>query len=176
MRFVSLILYYCFAQFLPASTNKYFRWCRRIRRLFASKCFDKCGKNVNIEKGATFGKGTGIVIGDGSGVGVNCSIHGPLIIGKNVMMGPEVVILTSSHNFDNVEIPMSKQGSSIQSVVIGNDVWIGTRSIILPGVKIGNGVIVGAGAVVTKDIPDYAIVGGVLFEVHVILPPCSQDK
>ena len=161
MRFLSLILYYSFAKFLPASTNRYFRWCRSVRRFFASKCFDKCGKNVNVEKGADFGDGSGIVIGDNSGIGVNCSIHGPLTIGDNVMMGPEVVILTSSHNFDNIYIPMLKLGSSIKSVVIGNDVWIGTRSIILPGVKIGNGVIIGAGAVVTKDIPDYAIVGGV---------------
>ena len=161
MKILSLFLYYCFARFLPASTNRYFRWCRGVRGFFASKCFDKCGKNVNVEKGADLGDGSGIVIGDNSGVGVNCSIHGPLTIGNNVMMGPEVVILTSSHNFDNIYIPMLKQGSSIKSVVIGNDVWIGTRSIILPGVKIGNGVIIGAGAVVTKDIPDYAIVGGV---------------
>lgn len=161
MKYLSLILYYCFAQFLPASTNKYFMWCRIVRRFFASKCFDKCGKNVNIEKGATFGKGTGIKIGDGSGVGVNCSIHGPLTIGENVMMGPDVVILTSNHNFAKIDIPMSKQGFSLKPVVIGNDVWIGTRSIILPGVNIGNGAIIGAGAVVTKDIPDYAIVGGV---------------
>ena len=105
--------------------------------------------------------GTGVIIGDGSGIGVNCSIHGPLTIGDNVMMGPDVVILTSNHNFANIDIPMSKQGFSLKPVVIGNDVWIGTRSIILPGVTVGNGVVIGAGAVVTKDIPDYAIVGGV---------------
>ena len=161
MKYISLALYYGFAQFLPASTNRYFMWCRSIRRFFASKSFDKCGINVNVEKGAEFGNGSGIVIGNNSGIGINCSIRGPLTIGENVMMGPEVVILTNSHKFDNINIPMSKQGYTIQPVVIGNDVWIGTRSIILPGVKIGNGVIIGAGAVVTKNIPDYAIVGGV---------------
>lgn len=56
---------------------------------------------------------------------------------------------------------MGSQGSRVAKVVIGNDVWIGMRSIIMPGVKIGNGVVIGAGAVVTKDIPDYAVVGGV---------------
>ncbi len=50
---------------------------------------------------------------------------------------------------------------SVEPVVIGDDVWIGTRVIILPGVKIGNGVIFADGAVVTKDIPDYAVAGGV---------------
>ena len=56
---------------------------------------------------------------------------------------------------------MCMQGSTLKSVVVGDDVWIGMRSIILPCVKIGNGVIIGAGAVVTMDIPDYVIVGGV---------------
>lgn len=77
------------------------------------------------------------------------------------MMGPDVVIMTNSHNFDRIDIPMNAQGSAVpQRVRIGNDVWIGTRVIILPGVTIGNGVIIGAGAVVTKNIPDMAIVGG----------------
>ena len=56
---------------------------------------------------------------------------------------------------------MIAQGGTVVQVTIGDDVWIGTRAIILPGVTIGNGVIIGAGAVVTKDVPDYAIVGGV---------------
>lgn len=56
---------------------------------------------------------------------------------------------------------MGEQGSVVKEVSIGNDVWIGMRSIIMPGVTIGNGVVIGAGAVVTKDVPDYAVVGGV---------------
>lgn len=160
MKYLFLILYYGFGRFLPASTNVYFRWSRNIRRVLAAKCFDKCGKNVNIEKGASFGTGRGISIGNCSGIGVNCSIHGPLTIGDYVMMRPEVTILTSNHKFDRLDIPMQQQGMSIKPVVIGNDVWIGMRSIILPGVNIGNHVVVGAGSIVTKDIPDYAIVGG----------------
>ena len=77
------------------------------------------------------------------------------------MMGPDVVILTHTHNIDRTDIPMCDQGSRVGKVTIGNDVWIGMRSIIMPGVKIGNGAVIGAGAVVTKDVPDYAIVGGV---------------
>ena len=84
-----------------------------------------------------------------------------VVIGNNVMMGPEVIIYTSGHKHDRIDIPMMEQGSSeVQPVKIGNDVWIGGRVIILPGVKVGNGAIIGAGAVVTKDVPDYAIVGG----------------
>ena len=78
------------------------------------------------------------------------------------MMGPDVIILNGGHNFQKTDIPMRLQGEKQQiQTIIGDDVWIGTRAIIMPGVKIGKGVIVGAGAVVTKDIPDYAVVGGV---------------
>ena len=56
---------------------------------------------------------------------------------------------------------MGQQGMRVSEVIIGNDVWIGMRVIIMPGIKVGNGVVIGAGAVVTKDVPDYAIVGGI---------------
>ena len=76
-------------------------------------------------------------------------------------MGPNVTILTHTHIIDRTDIPMGQQGMRIAEVVIGNDVWIGMRVIIMPGIKIGDGAVIGAGAVVTKDVPDFAIVGGV---------------
>lgn len=163
-RFASLIMYYGFARYLPATNNslgvsKFIRWFRKIS---ARNAFDYCGKNITIERMANFGTGVGIRIGDNSGLGVSCEVRGPLEIGENVMMGPEVMILTSIHNTSRTDIPMCQQGHlPKQKVTIGNDVWIGARVIILPGVKVGNGVIIGAGAVVTKDVPDYAVVGGV---------------
>ena len=153
--------YYGFAKHLPASTSPMTLWTRRIRRAICCPIFEQCAENVNIEQGVRFATGGGIFIGSGSGIGVNCSVHGPLRIGENVMMGPDVTILTHTHIIDRIDIPMSKQGSIVKEVTIGNDVWIGMRSIIMPGVKIGNGAVIGAGAVVTKDVPDYAIVGGV---------------
>lgn len=162
MKKLFLLLYYTLAQFLPSSTNSYFAWCRSLRRFCVKRCLDRCGQNVNIERKADFGTGEGISIGDNSGLGVNCSVRGPLEIGDNVMMGPDVVIMTRIHNTENINIPMNQQGFlPSKKVTVGNDVWIGSRVIIMPGVAIGNGVIVGAGAVVTKDIPDYAVVGGV---------------
>ena len=77
------------------------------------------------------------------------------------MMGPEVVILSSSHNHEDVTIPMRQQGAPGRIPgIIGNDVWIGTRAIILRGVRVGNHSIIAAGAVVTKNVEDWSIVGG----------------
>lgn len=76
-------------------------------------------------------------------------------------MGPDVVIMATSHNFDTVDIPINLQGDKPEKeVIIADDVWIGTRAIILPGVKIGKHSIIGAGAVVTKSFPENSIIGG----------------
>lgn len=153
-----------FLAWLPATNNSFAigKLIRKMRSAVACGCFDYHGKNINIERNVDFGKGDGIKIGDNSGLGVNCEVRGPLEIGENVMMGPGVCIMTSKHNVSRTDIPMCQQGHlPKQKVTIGNDVWIGTRVIIMPGVTVGNGSIIGAGAVVTKDVPDYAIVAGV---------------
>jgi maltose O-acetyltransferase len=99
-------------------------------------------------------------MGDNSGIGVNCRVR-KAVLGKNVMMGPEVVFIAQNHNAEDPDRPLQEQGwITYDPVVVGDNTWIGTRVIVLPGRKIGKCVIVGAGAVVTKDIPDYAIVGG----------------
>ena len=101
-------------------------------------------------------------IGNNSGVGINANIQGDITIGDNVMMGPEVAIYTVNHCTERIDIPMNVQGITPEKpVVIGNDVWIGTRVIILGGVKVGTGSIIAAGSVVTKSIPAYTIVAGV---------------
>lgn len=158
---ILLALYYGVAKHLPNSQHRGTKWCRYIRRAICKPLFDKCGRGLNVEKGANFGTGSDIIIGNNSGIGANAQIRGKLSIGDNVLMGPDVVILTTNHRFDRLDIPIGKQGSIDEPVTIGNDVWIGQRAMIMPGVSIGNGCIIAAGAVVTKDVPDYAIVGGV---------------
>ncbi len=161
IKMFNVFLFYLFARHLPDSRSRLTKIFRPVRYYICKNIFRYCGKNVNIEKGAYFGNGAEIEIGDHSGIGMNCEVCGPVKIGSDVMMGPEVIILTTNHKFDRVDIPMRCQGNDIsKKVTIGDDVWIGTRVIILPGIHVGKGAILAAAAVVTKDVPDYAIVGG----------------
>jgi maltose O-acetyltransferase len=115
--------------------------------------------NVAIESNAfiPFHK---VDIGNNSGIVLNARI-GAVSIGSNVMIGPAVVILSRNHNYARIDIPLKFQGNAEeQPITIEDDVWIGTRVIILPGVHVGKGVIIGAGAVVTKNIPNCSIVAG----------------
>lgn len=156
-----MVLYTIFGKHLAESSHS--SLAKRIRGFFGKRILLSCGKNINIEKGAVFN--SRCALGNGSGIGVNSEINavdGTLVtIGDNVSMGPEVIIYTQNHIYDSVESPINEQGYRKANVSIGDDCWIGRRCIILPGVHIGKGVVIGAGAVVTKDVPDYSVVGGV---------------
>lgn len=160
-RFVRLVLYYGFAIFLPASSGPLGFLFRAVRVEICAPLFKSVGKNINIDKNSYFGDGRQLVIGNLSGLGRNCRIHGPAVLGDYVMMGPDVLIMTQNHKYDRNDVPMALQGNTEpRPVIIGDDVWIGARSVILPGVKIGNGAVIAACSVVTKDIPSNAIAGG----------------
>lgn len=159
IKYLCIILYHIIGKRLPVSYSKLSFGSKRIRYLLAKGILAKCGKNVNIERGAVFS--SRIEIGDNSGIGVNATIVGKTIIGNNVLMGPWCIIYTRNHCFENADKLIREQGYCVEDTVyIGNDVWIGGRVIILPGVRIGNCAVIGAGAVVTKDVPDYSVVGG----------------
>lgn len=134
---------------------------QQVLRQFCGKLImTHCGENVNIRKGARFD--SNIEIGDNSGVGEYSYVYGRTIIGQNVMMAQECIINPGNHIIEDITIPMNRQGSAEnKTVIIEDDVWLGCRVLILPGVRIGTGAVIGAGAVVTKDVPPYAIVGGV---------------
>lgn len=158
---ILLAAYYGAATHLPASNKRYTRWCRLIRRGVTKRLFNSAGSGINIERGAFFGSGAKVSIGDNSGIGIDCNLLGEVSLGNNVMMGPEVVFLATSHDHSRTDVPMIRQGFAQEKpIVVGNDVWIGMRCTILPGVKVGNWVIIGACSVVTKSIPDYAVVAG----------------
>jgi len=162
MKTISLFIYYIFAVHLPTQPMPGWRFGYWLRRVLLSIIVESCGKHISVKKNAYIGKGTNLVIGDNAQIGANAKIESHVTIGSRVLMGPDVTIMTQTHAFENPHIPIQLQGAlPIQPVYIGEDVWIGTRAIIMPGIQIGKGAVVGAGSVVTKNVPDMAIVGGV---------------
>ena len=161
-RLIGFVLFYLFLRHLPASTSVFGgKFWRLLRYWNARLMLKKCGKNVNIEHGAMIGSGKQIEIGDNSGIGIDCIVP-RAVIGKNVMMGPQVIVVGQNHEHSRTDIPMIQQGMTAPDPIrIEDDVWIGYRAILMPGITIGRGSIIGAGAVVTKDVPEFAIVGGV---------------
>lgn len=87
--------------------------------------------------------------------------QGSLTIGNYVNIGPNCNLITANHRFDQPDKPMAFQGITTGPIVIEDDVWLGVNVTVLPNVRIGRGAVVGASAVVTKDVPPYAIVAGV---------------
>lgn len=159
-RKLGAIIYYSFAKHLPPSYSGINVGQKQIRALCGRLMLKSCGKNVNIEKGALFSKN--VSLGHYSGIGVNAKIYGTCVIGNYVMMGEDCIIITRNHRCEDINKPMMLQGfSNEKPVVIGNDVWIGDRVTILPGVHIGDGCIIGAGSVVTHDLEAYSITAGV---------------
>ncbi len=102
-------------------------------------------------------------IGNGTWIGQNCYFHsaGNLDIGNNVGVGPGVKIITSFHSEEGIAKPIVYSKLKFAPVVIMDDADIGVGAIILPGVTIGRGVQIGAGAVVVEDVPDYQVAAGV---------------
>lgn len=158
-KIIGMVLYHSLAKRLPTSFFPINFGQKRLRAFCGKLILDRCGKNVNIEKNANFS--TRVELGDRSGIGINASIAGKCIIGSDVMMGAHCIVYTRNHRFDDVSTTMRGQGFQEEKPVrIGDDVWIGGRVIILPGVTVGSHSIIGAGSVVTKDVPEWAIVAG----------------
>lgn len=100
-------------------------------------------------------------IGDHTRIGLHNTIIGPVSIGDHVNLAQGITVTALNHNFQKRDQLISQQGISTKKVTIENDVWIGANAVILPGVTIGTHSVVAAGAIVTKDVPPYSLVGGV---------------
>jgi maltose O-acetyltransferase len=161
MRTLTQILYYGAAWFLPGAPVPGYRFGYAVRRALARGFLAQCGRGVEIKAKVYFGRGRGIRLGDRCRLGKNCVLNPGVVVGSDTLISPEVVIYTLMHRFESREIPVRDQGyHELLPVVIGPDVWVGSRSIILPGITIGQGAIVGAGSVVTRDVESWAIVAG----------------
>ena len=122
-----------------------------------------CGENVAIDIGVFFFNPDKMSFGNN--VSINPMTYlsgiGGLTIGNDVSIAHRVTIMTATHNYEDISIPIKKQGITIKPVHIGDNVWIGAGVTVVAGKSIGSGTIIGANSLVTKDIPKNEIWGGV---------------
>ncbi len=128
-------------------------------------------KNIQIGNNTSIMSNSYLYAHDASlKIGNNCSINnnvqisaaqGQISIGNDVLIGANSVIRAGTHNYSRTDIPIRKQGHNQGKILIEDDVWLSSNVVVTSNVKLGKGCVVAAGAVVTKDIPSYAVVGGV---------------
>lgn len=161
-KLIGKVLYTLIGTHLPSAhcrirfIGKFSKW---FRGLCGKMILAKCGSNVNIYPKAEFS--SKVELGNNSDIGLRNRINGKVVIGDDVIMAPDVAIYTTNHNTQRIDIPIKYQGITEEKpVVIGDGTWVCSRVIILPGVTIGKDCVIAAGAVVTKDIPDYSVAAG----------------
>ena len=120
------------------------------------------GDRVAFRDNIYLGGNGRLTVGSYTAINAGCMIAAmeSVEIGSNVMFAPYVYVLDVDHNFERLDLPMTKQGYSIAPVVIEDDVWVGTGAVITKGVRIGKGSVIGANSVVTRDVPPYSIAAG----------------
>jgi maltose O-acetyltransferase len=153
--------YRFFAKHLPEQEE--FRFVgtisSRLRTLLCRPLFRKSADVITVGRGANFGNGSSVIMEDHSNIGPYALIEdsgGTVTIGRHVMMGKYCIILSQNHKY----LEEGFDGYEAKDVVIKDHAWIGHRVTILPGVVIGAHAIIGAGSVVSRNIPDYAIAVG----------------
>ena len=172
-----------FLRWFPGKSGiklRYFYYRSKLKRCgrsisFPTGCYIRECKNIVLGNTIYFGlhnqiyaTGTGsesIIIGNNvhfnSNVMINADFRGHIEIGSHCLIGPNVVFRTSNHVFSDRDILILDQGYKAGAIIVEDNVWIGANVSVIGSIKIGSGAIVGAGTVVTKDVPDYAIVAGV---------------
>ncbi|WP_407356572.1 acyltransferase [Methanolobus sp. WCC5] len=135
----------------------------KIRRVLLKILFKNLGSNTTVSTGCKISYPQGVELGNNVGIARDVVLdgRGDIKIGDETIVGFESIILTSTHRYDRTDIPIKQQGMYSAPVIIEKNVWIGARVIILPGITISEGAIVGANAVVTKNVMPNTIVGGI---------------
>lgn len=136
----------------------------RIRRIYYNNSLKYAGRNINIFSGALIYSPCRMQIGNNVSINHGSFIdpsEGEIIIKNNVLIGPYCILRAANHIFSNPEVPIINQGHEFGKIIIEDDVWLGANVVVLPNVRIGRGYVIGAGAVVTKDIEPYSIAVGI---------------
>lgn len=161
-QFFFLVVYYAIAKHLPRRKTpllgSFSMW---LRKLCCKHIFASCGDHVRIQSGVHFGPGDRVHLGDYISIGADCTFlqDGDIYIGNKAILAPQVMLVTTDHRIAR-DKPIWDQETVTKPIHIGDDVFIGFGSLILKGVKIGQGAVVAAGSIVTKDVPPYTVVGG----------------
>jgi acetyltransferase-like isoleucine patch superfamily enzyme len=160
MRNFFLIIYYLIAKHLPSNYFPMGAFFNSLR-IFILKNIISIGNKTVIQSGFRFGLKETLIIGSNCEINENVYIQSA-VIGNFVLIAQNVSLLATTHNFRKKDVPIIQQGFTKNNpVIVEDDVWIGRNVIVLPGIRLGKGAIVGAGAVVTKDVSSYSIVGGI---------------
>ena len=155
-----LILYYIFASKLPNSTFPLGKLFNNLRTTILSKVIT-LGEGCKIQRNVYIGNGTDISIGSNCQINDNVRLDN-IKIGNKVMIARDCIMLGKMHESSNINVPMIEQGEKpVSPTVIEDNVWIGARVIIMPGLLIKSGTIVAAGAVLTKSTESNRIYAGV---------------
>ena len=101
-----------------------------------------------------------VILEDGASIGIGSIVMGPVLIGEGSACSQKCFITGQSHHYEDISQNFLRQGVETEQVVIGKNVWIGANSVILPGVKIGDNSVIGAGSTVIEDVPAYSLVAG----------------
>jgi acetyltransferase-like isoleucine patch superfamily enzyme len=147
-----------------------------LRRILAKRVFRHCGDGVILHHNVLFSKGSNISLGDHSLVNryVMLDDRAALDIGAFVMVAAGVTIETHTHPFDDFSLPIAYGGRDGRPVAVGDNTVLGYNVVVMAGVHIGYRCIVGANSVVTADVPDYQVVGGVPARlIKEVVPPES---
>lgn len=153
--------------FIDENTHMYENTLFELYKITGGKDYSKIkiGSNCRVKKNSwLLAKSTNIEIGSNSSIGHFSELladREPIIIGNGVRIAAEAVLLTASHTFKNKSESIIDQPCTFEKIIIEDLVWIGRRTIIMPGVIIGKGSIIAAGSIVNKSIPPYTIWGGV---------------
>lgn len=162
MNIKRLFFYFLYAvvgKHLPPSYAPYSLGLHNLRHFFVRHAIRSCGKRLILEQNVHISPH--IDIGDDVFIDEDVKIRRDTVIGNDVLIASGVQLVTVNHVFERTDIPIRTQGETISRIEIGDDVWIGTNVIILPGVKIGSHSVIAAGAVVTRDVPEWAVIGGI---------------
>lgn len=151
-------IYLLFFRNTPEDWRPYALFFPYLRNVLVRNYLSVCGKGLRVKSGAEISPRA--KVGHNTELGTRCIVQSDVTLGSYIIMGPDVKIYCRNHRYEDIHTPMGLQGKITKPTKLGDDIWIGSNVVIVAGINVGDHTIIAAGSIVTKNIPDYAIVGG----------------